>query len=275
MEFDWYQATVPEKPDFIADAVVMAYDDHFIETGCGRLNYESSTTVRRANGDTVLTVLHGGQNGNPNVQATSHYAGPVAAILREHWPVHEVTRCDVASDMMAPGVFDALHPLCQTVARKHRMKGRIQLPDDLDDGRTYYLGSTASQAFARLYEKGKEQFKKTGDPAFRDMFDWVRLEMQVRPQRDNRQVVAGLAPEQVWGLTRWSRELASEALSIDAAKVGVSAYRRSKDEVTRRHMMAQFGNVFTRWADEVGSWAELGIALKEGVAQIKRERMRS
>lgn len=275
--FDWYQATVHCLADDLITEVAKMHPDGDIQDGRGRNNYKHSTSIVLPDGDVAAVVYHGGENGAPNVQGSSAHAEPLAKMLRSVFAhQHEVTRADVCADMMAPGLWDALHPLCQQVVRQYRLKGRMQLPDDLSEGRTYYMGSPTSQAMARMYEKGKEQLLKTGDPVFKGMLDWVRVELQVRPKKENRTLFAHVTPSQAWGFTRWSIDLSSKTFDLEAAKVGFSMYRKSADERTKRHMAAQYRKLFMRWAESNGgSWEALGRQLRDLVEEINYERKRS
>ncbi|WP_235605818.1 replication initiation factor domain-containing protein, partial [Rhodanobacter thiooxydans] len=72
-------------------------------------------------------------------------------------------------------------------------------------GRTQYLGASSSAVRARLYEKGKQ-------PEFRHLsrFDLCRLEIQVRPAKDAKDAYSKLSALEVWGASKWTRQLASE-----------------------------------------------------------------
>ncbi|MDR0848010.1 MAG: replication initiation factor domain-containing protein [Propionibacteriaceae bacterium] len=71
-------------------------------------------------------------------------------------------------------------------------------------GCTLYVGSRKSAIFLRCYEKGKQ----LGDP----VSDWVRVELQVRPQRDQRLSASRASADELWGFGGWSRTLAPSIL---------------------------------------------------------------
>lgn len=264
MQFDWYAATLPENdPGAVIDRLASLHPSGELRDGRVRQGYTSCTTVVDDAGDRWCDVLHGGPNG-VHVVGTGHAAPGVAQAIRDTWPAHLVSRADVASDMMGEGVFQLLLPVAQRVIKSHGMSGNQRLDDDPEKGTTYYMGSRTSQTFGRLYEKGKEQYAKTKDRKFLDeYFHWVRFELEVKPQKQNRLLCSQYSPEQLLGMSRWARDVSREILGHEAARSGVSLYRVSDDAVATRHMMRMYGNLLGRLKDKAGSWSELGIHLGE------------
>ncbi|MEX5543951.1 replication initiation factor domain-containing protein, partial [Pseudomonas poae] len=72
-----------------------------------------------------------------------------------------------------------------SVGKQHKVQCReiVKPLPDSDDGRTLYLGSQTSAVSMRIYEKGKQL--DCGN-------DWVRAELQVRPQKDQKTLIAYL-----------------------------------------------------------------------------------
>lgn len=62
-----------------------------------------------------------------------------------------------------------------------------------NDGQTLYLSSVSSAVTMRIYEKSKQLGRGT---------EWVRAELQVRPQKNVKHVVATLSPVEVWGIAK-------------------------------------------------------------------------
>jgi Replication initiation factor len=263
VQFDWYQATIiTDHADNVITGLALEQPSGHLEEGRGQHGYKHSVTVRDEDGDRFAQVHFGGANGvAPHVVSSGHHSPVVADTIRRLWPVHEVTRADIASDMRGEGLFETLMPVCKKIMRMNGMDGNTRLPDEPGKGTTYYMGSPTSLTSARLYEKGKEQFKKTNDPAFLDMLDWTRLELQARPKRENRLICASMMPHDFWGLSRWAQAVAATVLDHEAAKVGVSAYRRTDKDNTRRHMCHQYGNLFKDWVIDEGSPEAMGRAL--------------
>lgn len=272
MQFDWYAATVPEKDaNRVIDYMASLQPLGSIESARPRHGYEGQTVIRGEDGDVWASILHGGTNGI-NVYGSGASANVVADAIREAWPWHMVSRADVASDMRGEGVFEQLVPVCQRVMRGHGVTGRQLRDDDPEKGVTYYMGSRSSQTFGRLYEKGKEQYAKTKDKKYLEYLDWIRLELETKPQKQNRLECSQYSPDQFWGMSRWARTIAQEVLSHEAAKVGVSLYKVSDTMLSRMHLVRQYYKMLDHWADDLGSWADLGLTLKELVGSMKKER---
>lgn len=272
MEFDWYRSTVRADPDQLITSLALLYPDaEMIEHPRGLYNYESRVSVRLGDGDTAGVVCYGGPNGAPMVEASSSYAPALARMLRSEWPHdHRVTRLDVCADMRGDGLFDEMHPRLAALVASHRVKGRMILPDQPIDGRTYNMGSRSSPAYGRFYEKGHERYARTKDRKYLAMLDWVRLEFEFKPVRDNRLLFAHLSPDDCIGYTNWTRAVGSDVLSLDAAKVGISAYRTSHDEIALRYMARQYSRVSERWvANNGGSWAEFGLMFRHLVNDLR------
>jgi hypothetical protein len=120
--------------------------------------------------------------------------------LRRYFPDHSVPRCDVAEDYDGEGVYDQLVNLTRAHKGK-RTNGHTQLPDRLEDGRTYNAGRRGNSGYMRIYEKGKQkENQRLGRP------NWVRAEAEIRPQYSiDKSVVSGLTPLQCLGLVPWVR----------------------------------------------------------------------
>lgn len=240
MRFDWYQATVPQDVDLILDAAMSelpgAHDVERLDRG-GK-GYTAMCLIRDQERDVIGTVLHGSSSAAPNVKGTGINAEPVADLIRKHWPLHSVSRLDVAEDMTAPGLFGELSEKMRKVGKAFDMDSGLEfVPDVAEKGRTYRLGSPSSDVLVRCYEKGLELQGKgveDADPHH------VRLEIQVRPQKAAKKRFASIAPAEVWGSSRWTKQLASTVLSLDVERVLVNPRVRSGLEATTAHVVAQY-----------------------------------
>lgn len=257
MRPDWYQSTVAEYPRVLADALMSEMPGaHELVSGRGRLNYKESMSVVDVDGDTLATVLHGGLNGAPNAVATGENAEPFMHVIRRHWPEHCVTRYDSCEDVLT-SFPDALTAL-RTIADELRIKGETRLPDDPEDGATYYMGSPSSRVRVRCYEKGKQlraQGVQEADPAL------VRFEVQLRPSdRQARLVAARLEPGDVWGATAWSQRVAGV---FDHSPDRVVMRHRLKTTYERRHaaLLVQYGGHLREMLARHGSWELVGEQL--------------
>lgn len=214
----------------------------------------------------------GGQGERIMVEVKGEHTPGVVAELRERWPRHRVTRVDSCADFDHLGAFDQLLSSCERVVRGRKLyaerRGDWELHPEL--GRTYMMGSHASAVRCRLYEKGRQpEYRHLG----RD--NWARLEVQARPAKEAKEAYSTLSPEEVWGASRWTRELATELLEahIDPHPAG-STYRLTQRDAALRWMCKQYGPHLTSLADDLGGWPELGLTLREMLNDLDEERRR-
>lgn len=214
-------------------------------------------------GEVAVTVMHGGVNPHPNVKASGDFSPALANLVRHYWPAHRVSRLDVAIDMRGDGVFDQIVEIMSSIGREFRLRGNKWLPDDLDEGSTYYLGGEQSALRVRCYEKGKQLFKLTGDPVWRELFDWTRLELQVRPEKAFKSTAASMPPEAFWGCSTWTRDLAKSALALNPSPVEMKPARIADHERAMRYAIQQYGPTFLRQVQKLGSWEAFCADLRE------------
>lgn len=296
--FDWYQATLPGDdrqtgPQYFRNVSEMLADHlkpfQLRHVDRGMFGYAKRTEFVDNRGGVELTILHGG-NPKPNVRATSRHAAPFAELLRRLQPDHRVTRIDAAVDFAGPNVWGAALKTCQLVMDVRGMdSGLLMQPDNPLKGATYYMGSRNSPVMARLYQKGHEQlgrFPNCGaDP------EWVRLELQVRPQKDAKTTFATKTAQEAWGATKWSRHLIAVFSRGEWQPEGVRVAPRTETEWERTHrfMTGQYarhmfeGGKLARdnliVPGRAASWRE-GLRLffaemEEDVAAIIRERIKA
>lgn len=251
--FDWYQATVPAHHELLCRELLRAMGEGTRRTeGPGRWSYKHATSLA-TEGENAAVIYHGGVNPHPNVSSTGEHGASLATVLRTVFPDHKVSRCDVAIDMRGEGLFDEVTALMGGCGRRWQLKGERILPDDLDDGSTYYLGARTSPLRVRCYEKGKQLFKLTGDPVWKLFFDWTRLELQVRPEKAFKSVAATMEPDTFWGCSPWTRQLASEILSLKPEAVTMKPTRISDQERAMRSLATQYGSTILREIKRLGS----------------------
>lgn len=264
--FDWYAATLPAEDPFSVLAQLAGYlECDFKSVGRGLHGYtEAFDLVNR--GGVRARALLGGVNPGVHAWASGEDTDVFVETVRAGWPEHRVARADSAYDFDEAGTWERLYGLCVQFAEEKRLKVDQQ-GDWLrgEEGRTFYLGSRKSPAFVRLYEKGKQVAGQTTDPraAASVSRDWVRLELQLRPQRSAKSTVAGLPAEQVWAVSTWTRELVNRALQLDLQPVVPSAYREADDDRALAFMLRQYGPLLGRLAEGFGGdWASLGLHLQ-------------
>ena len=280
MRFDYYRASLGQGVD--ADQVIswMASHQPLGEIAEGRpvMGYEASAHVLDGEGDTWATVLHGGPNG-VLVQASGEATPAAVEVIRRAWPVHAVTRADVCVDVIEEetGLFDRLEPTLTRIVREH---GRVQAKCirpvlDRDQGATYMIGSRASETYFRAYEKPEQMMAEgLAHQSMRVYFDrWVRCELEAKPQKDNRHSAATFEPSEYFGLSRMGRAIASDLLAQVVAKTNSVEYKLLTTKARRRRAIAkQYGPTLLEWKEDVGSWSEVGLALRDLIEELAKER---
>lgn len=264
--FDWYQATIEASPEAIGNALLERLPGAVgFESGRGRNNYKASMMVKTADGDTLATILHGGFNGAPNALASGEAAEAFSHIIREMWPdAHRVTRLDSAQDVT--GDFETMRATCRAIGADCGIKGFSYTPDNADEGATYYLGATSSPTRSRLYEKGKQMRAQVVEPQSVPA-DWVRFEVQWKPVREARLTAALLTPDQVFGVSAWTKRAAVELFSANPDRFISQTRLETTFERRHRSMLAQYGNHLRDLVGREGTpeaflsrlWADLGF----------------
>lgn len=277
MRFDWYQATIPDHPLDVVSAVhERLAPGGLVQEGRGQNGYRQTFTVRQSDGDRVAVVMCGGNNGaHPNAMASGSVAHPFASLVRELWPAHKVTRMDSAEDVAEEGAYDLLEGVCRTLAQERSLKGRRILPDDPAEGRTYYIGSPSSDVRTRLYDKTAEARRSLPPERYHEIPDhWARIEAVVRPRKEAGYVAASLTPEQAWGCSAWTHELARRLFSLDVARIEMQAGRESDHERAYRFLLQQYGPTLRRMVADLGSWECVGLTIGDDLARIARQKNR-
>ncbi len=254
-KFDWYQASVPVSAEAVMQMLLASMPEGTIaHDSKGMHSFKRRRDFMIPGGEVIATVMHGGVNPHPNIKGSGDWAPALSGVVRHLWAEHRVSRLDVAVDFRGEGVFDACVSSMSDVGRKHRLKGKKILPDDLDEGSTYYLGSEQAALRVRCYEKGKQLFKMTGDPVWRQLFDWTRLELQVRPEKGFKSVAAAMPPEAFWGCSQWTRELAASVLASRPQPVEMKPAKLGDHERAMRYLVQQYGPTIMRQVGRLGTW---------------------
>lgn len=278
MQFDWYQATIAAHPlDVIEALLARLAPGGDVREGRGLHGYGRSATIRKADGDRAALILYGGNNGAyPNAQATGSDAAAFSAVVREVWPVHRVTRFDSSEDLAQTGAYEAVEAVCRSLARERGLKGRAIVPDDHADGRTYYIGAATSDVRVRLYDKTAERRRLLPHDRHGEVLDhWVRVEAQVRPRRDAGYVAASLTPEQVWGCSSWTHELARRLFDLEVSRVEMRSGRESSQQRAYRFMLQQYGPTLRRMCVDLGgSWECVGLTIGDDLERMASARRR-
>jgi hypothetical protein len=249
MRFDWYEGAILDDPVVVLDQLRKLGHSLKPCDGLARMkSFRQGFQVIHNDLGTVATVVMGGNDRKDDrpylyAWASSENTDNYVALVRDRWPEdHLVSRADPAEDFIEEGITKRMLPVMKRVAKKHKLKFARRM-DMLDKtaGITQYMGSDSSDYKVRGYEKGYEQIgkidvflAKNGVKADRENLmitntltgemirpqDWFRLELQMRPrQEDAKRLLATLTPEQAWGCTTWTRDLALEAMALDLERI--------------------------------------------------------
>jgi len=273
IRFDAYSATMvgPSKDDIAAILFrEVGMGAHItMHQGKGFHTFGERLSVK-SDGVEVGAISWGGRQGKRLMFEIKgeHTPGAVNA-LRDAFP-HRVTRVDSCADFDAPGAFEGLLAPCLQVKADHRLKGSKagDWDDFPEDGRTLYLGSTASAVRVRLYEKGRQ-------PEYRHLQrdDWTRIEVQARPAKEAKEHYSTLSAAEVWGASTWTRHLAASVLEnhVDPHPAGTT-YRLTERDRALAWMCKQYGPHLVSLAADLGGWKELGLTLGEMVKEQRQPR---
>lgn len=294
MRFDWYQTTIEEKPFPVLEKMVLLGDELRAADNMAKCyHYTQGWAVHSHTRGVVAHVFAGGNGGNTHALASSDATDAFVDLVRNEWPDnHLVTRMDPAQDFNEARCYDRLRKVTRRIAKRHKLSFP-QYSDALNPkaGRTQYIGSPKSDYRVRLYEKGWEQVGKlveslkigagvadavqtirneaTGENVRPE--DWTRLELQVRPRQElARRMAAKLTPEQAWGCTDWTREMAQEAMALELEKIVMRTRKLSADDELMYWMCKHYGAVLQRFYADLGDWACVGKQIGETIENMKK-----
>lgn len=256
MKFDWYQASIPGvAPETIMSALSLSdyYGDW--EQIRPMKNYDSAAAFVIGN-ETRFKINFGGQNEEhgANVVGSGAHAQALADVIRDRFPSHRVSRLDSCEDYYHEDAYDYLRKVALRIGKQHRVQCReiVKPLPESDDGRTLYLGSQTSAVSMRIYEKGKQLDCGT---------EWVRAELQVRPQKEMKSIVSLLNPTAVWGLSKWSHQMSVELGNKNLQRVDAQVYQQSDHERAYRFMLKQYRKVLEQMLASHGSPEAVGAQI--------------
>lgn len=266
MRFDWYQASIPgAAPEVVMDALASAdFYGEWEQTKPLR-NYDSAAAFVVGN-EARFKINFGGQNAEhgPNVVGSGSSAQVLADLVRERFPAHRVSRLDSCEDYFHPDAYEYLRLAALKIAKDQRVRCReiVKPLTHSDDGRTLYLGSETSAVSMRIYEKGKQLGRET---------EWVRAELQVRPQKDIKRFASMLNPTEVWGLSKWSLAMAQQLGKTDLKRVDMQVYQPSDHERAYRFMLRQYRRVLDQMLACHGSPEAVGAQIFYDLERMMEE----
>lgn len=253
--FDWYGATIDVNP-LVITLVLSAEIRAQVREGRPRYGYQRCQEFFRGE-DKVATLYHGG-NPVPSLQVSGWHCDELVPAIRKLWPSqHYVTRADSAVDLDYPGAFDHLAGKFLEIADELGLT--VNHAGDWhrkQEGRTLYIGSRRSAVFLRLYEKGKQpEYVEAGKT------NWVRVELVVRPAKNQRDLAAKAQPIDLFGYAVWPMRIAEILGQEDVNRVKVEDRPPSSDEQALKTVIHQYGKILQRAAQRFGSPEELGVWL--------------
>lgn len=272
VRFDAYTATMRgPKPDDLAQ---LLFDQVGIggrwAKGRGFHQFGERLAAKTQEGHEVGAISYGGKHGELlMIEVKGEHSPALVEALRARFE-HKVTRVDSCADFDAPGAFEALlGPSIEVKKDRRIMGGKAGDWDDFPEkGRTLYLGSQSSPVRMRLYEKGLQP-----EYAHLQRPNWARIEVQVRPAKEAKEAFASLAPIEVWGAARWTRDIAGRVLEqhVDPHPAG-TVYRLTARETALRWMCKQYGQHLASLAQDLGGWDCVGLTLSEILAEQSKGR---
>lgn len=233
-------------------------------------NFFSEKVALIHEGHEIGSISWGGRNeGLTMMEVKGEHTPAAVEAIRASIP-HRCTRVDSCADFDRPNVFDELVAQITVIKKKHGIKGSKagDWEDHPDEGRTFYVGAPSSSVLCRTYEKGKQpEYRHLNRP------HWTRSEVQARPKREARDLYAleSTTPESVWGAARFTRDIAAVILQnhVDPHPAG-TIYRLPSDERALRWVSKQYGPLFLRLFEDLGSWQAVGLTLGDYIEQARK-----
>ena len=265
--FDAYTATTRAARHEDLIGMLVKSGDRYRQ-GRGHNGFEHRFACIGPDGSEAASVSWGGTHGDlVMLEAKGERTPSVVERLRSRYE-HRCTRVDSCYDVEEVGAFDRMLDPCLHVKKAHKLKGSKagDWEDFPEDGRTLYVGAQTSPVRLRLYEKGHQpEYRHLNRP------DWVRIELQVRPAKDAKDVYSRADSLAVWGASAWTRELAGLVLAAELAPLPAGTTYRMTDEERAIHFMCkQYGKHMMSMRNRVGSWEGVGLELE---AIIKKQRL--
>lgn len=259
VRFDAYSATTEAlRPEQVVPWLFHPGDS--MQEGRGFHTFAHRLSVKDHAGDEVGSVAWGGRQGDRIMVEVKGERTPQAVERLRSAAEHRCTRVDSCFDLEAPGAFESLLEPVLKVKADHGLYGEKRGDWEYPElGRTQYLGANSSAIRARLYEKGRQpEYRHLARP------DLVRLEVQVRPQKEAKTTYSQVTALDVWGASKWTRQLAADVLAQHlSAKPPGTVRKDSKRDQALRWMCQQYQHHLTSLAADLGGWEVLGLTLRE------------
>jgi hypothetical protein len=258
--FDAYTATLRASKPHLLIPLCLQPDDE-IKTRKGHHGFAERYCFIDSSGSESASISFGGTHADlVMVEAKGERTPAFVETLRSSYE-HRCTRVDSCYDVDEEGAFDRLLKPCIEIKKGYGLKGSKagDWEDFPEDGRTLYVGANTSPIKLRLYEKGLQpEYRHANRP------NWVRAELQVRPQKDSKSAYSLADSLAVWGASKWTRELASLILDAELQPLPAGTVRKLSERDRALFWVAkQYGKHFSSLAHDLGSWELVGLKLAQ------------
>jgi hypothetical protein len=253
MKFDAYAGNVWEtRPERVAELVAFGTACR-VEDSRPRGRYGRVLEVK----DGAAPIGWVGLDGVLNAAYFEFKGGrtpEAAAAIRKHFDDgHNVSRCDVAEDFNEAGAFERLVKVIDDSKGDDRVHSEAIIPRDGDRGQTIYWGGRKSSALVRCYEKGKQK-----ENLHLRRPHWARVELQMRPGKSvQKRLVARLDPLAVWGLGRWTMNVAQQLTGVELERFTAPQMAPEFDRTTL-YLARTFRKHFETMLEDFGNWQCIG-----------------
>lgn len=260
MHFDWYSGTVDAPPDEVVGEALKAFSLSSPRP-CKPVNGYTQAVELHAGDAVLMRAFWGGVNGEgaTHLGASGSRSPMLAEFLRSIFPVHRVSRLDVAVDHDYDNAWQDLSGAALRIIKQRNLVSST-VGDWVGEkkGRTLYVGSRKSAVFMRIYEKGLQLGMSP---------TWVRSEIVLQPSKQaDKARLATITPEQAWGAAAWSRAYIAAVEGLAADPLERTPDAPTDDERALHYLLKQYGPLLERLAERVGGWSMLGphlLAVRE------------
>lgn len=246
--FDWYEATFEVlDPVGVAKTIADRLGGSTVVQK-GRYGYALCAVVQVEDRVLARVFYRSKRVSEVHVVATGEACDDVVPVIRELWPVHGISRCDVALDFRAD--FDQLDRVVLAFAEDHGLKHRLFT--NSDGGATRYIGGRGSETQMRVYKKTEELRQKYPHQAHEVPDGIVRVELVVKVKSTMKGRLCSMDAGAMFGLSKWGKAFALEFLGVDAERVPTHFTELTDWARLTSHLRDQYGPAIQRRVAEVG-----------------------
>lgn len=252
LKFDYFRGVVAEEPFTIVEVLQDKLKFQAQGPSPGPKQYRHSvglwrTVEARETGEAAAVVVSFGGNNEslPGVLSRGWHARDVLPFFQAHWTNKaKVTRVDSCLDFFDH--FDAIQAQMQELHHSRKVaRDRYGVPET---GQTFYLGAEKSPVRCRLYQKGLKDLPKMAPEERPFFWNWTRLELQYKPRANEQHKAFQMTPVEVWGASRWSKELLAWVVGLNPPKLE----RTPRMDRTAEERLAFVFRQYARTLHEVG-----------------------